>query len=230
MISNWKNWLLENEATSKALKLYDIKLYSLSDLMKIPDFIKDGLEEEVLDTKSSETLPDYDYEERSEIFLRDCKLIAADLKSRPKDLYVVFFGWPHEHGFKMTIDEGPLRTNPAEIKIDGNRYEFWYDVIGDTYKPNYPNREIDGVRKNCDYVKLNSNPQLHFVIYDLTSTWVDERVLIMKKETVELLEALSDIPLDKVKEMISSVLKKPIDIESFKNEHRGRIMGSKFNL
>jgi hypothetical protein len=230
MISNWKNWLLENEATTKAVKLYDLKLYSLSELMKIPDFIKTGLEDEVLDTKNSESFTDYDYEERRSFFLRDCKLIAADLKSRPKDLYVVFFGWPHEHGFKMTLDEGPLRSNSSQIKIEGNRYEFWYDIVGETYKPNYPNREINGVRKNCDYVKLNINPQLHFVIYDLVSTWVDERVLIMKKETVELLEALSDVPVDKAKEMISTTLKKPVDIENFRKEHRGRIMGGKYGL
>jgi hypothetical protein len=229
MISNWENWLLESTSSASAsAHLYNTKLHSLSSLMKIPDFIKTGLEIEMIDSTS--TLVDIDIEKRTEIFLQDCRLISRELKTPTKDLYVLFFDWPFKYGVKMTFSRDPLIVNSRKIEMKGNHYDFWYDIIGDGPILNYPTRDIEGVRKNSDYVKLNINPQLHFVIYELTGTGVDEKVLIMKKDTIEILQLLSNFPIDKAKELISTKFKKPVDIENLKHDYRGIILGNKFGL
>ena len=223
MIPSWNRWLLENEARSN-VKLYDVKLVTLYDLMKIPPSIKKGIEEDVLDAKGSSLVDSYDTEEMTDKFLKDCRNLVKYSNIPAKELYVVYFGWPSEEGYKMELNTGSFNEDPDRLVLNDNRYAFWYSIVS-----NSSYREINS-RRESYYYKPNINPQLHFISYNPPGSWVDEKVLMMRKETLEIFEALSELPIKKVNELIKTELKKPIDIQKFKTTYRGTIMGSKFNL
>lgn len=206
------------------MKLYDVKLVTLHDLMKIPPSIKKGIEEDVLDAKGSSLVDSYDTEEMTDKFLKDCRNLVKYSNIPPKDLYVVYFGWPSEEGYKMELNTGAFNEDPDRLVLNDNRYAFWYSIVNDSSR-----REINA-RREAYYYKPNINPQLHFISFNLPGSWIDEKVLMMRKETLEIFEALSELPIKKVIELIISELKKPIDIQKFKNTYRGTITGSKFNL
>jgi hypothetical protein len=225
MIKKWDEWLFESE--SQKLSFYDFQLESLDYYMTIPSVVSAGLHDLFDDPEHRfEDLEDIDsYEDCEESYLKTYKMIAKEMKTVPRNLYVAFFKWPtyYEHGYMLIPSPDNDKKSP---KFDKDRMVFWKFIIDETLT-----REVDCPLLNSFTLhKPNINTQLYFTQCGFPGYGIDPFTIIAKKETFQLLEMLSYLDLDRAKELLNGEFKKNIDVKKFIEKNKFQKAARTFGL